>query len=307
MNSQVEIKIGSVACRCLVPLMAALVLLAAGYSVVRADYIPPSEVKIRTKVYKAERPLVELGTYEYKVSWQGLAVANATVLVSEQSLGDRGYFKVEATAKTGKVIDWFYKMRHKSESLFRKDSMEPRTFSSFQRENSRRRYRQVSFADNGDITTRKWRNGKEKDEEFFKTENSTFDPISAAFLAKSLPLELKSIMEFDVYNGKHRYLISFEVVGKEKVHVMGKTRDAFKVIPRVQKLTDSDGEKRLRSATVWISADNRREILKLESEVLVGSVKAQLVRFVPKVVPDEGQPLGATMASRAKKSKILIP
>ena len=67
----------------------------------------------------------------------------------------------------------------------------------------------------------------------------------------------------------------------EELKIMGKTRKAYKVTPSVDKLTDSKGEKRLKSAHFWISADGRREILKLESEVFFGAVKAELVSFTP--------------------------
>ena len=91
---------------------------------------------------------------------------------------------------------------------------------------------------------------------------------------------------FDVFNGTDRYLISFHVVGREKIKVAGKEYDAFKIRPSVKKLTDTEGEKRLRKVYVWVSTDGSREVLKLESEVLLGSVSAKLVRFVPDPSPE---------------------
>ena len=57
--------------------------------------------------------------------------------------------------------------------------------------------------------------------------------------------------------------------------------EAFRVVPSVKKLTDTEGEKKFRSATLWIAADETREVLKMESEVWIGSVTAKLQRFNP--------------------------
>ena len=91
---------------------------------------------------------------------------------------------------------------------------------------------------------------------------------------------------FDVFNGTDRYLISFHVVGRENIKVAGKEYDALKIRPSVKKLTDTEGEKRLRKVYVWVSSDGSREVLKVESEVLLGAVSARLVRFVPGPSPE---------------------
>ena len=108
-----------------------------------------------------------------------------------------------------------------------------------------------------------------------------FDPISAAFYAKSVPMEVGSVLEIDVFNGRNRFVITFNVVGKETVEVGDREVEAFKIEPKVKKLTDTEGEKKFRSATLWISADDKREVLKMESEVFVGSVSAELEKFEP--------------------------
>ena len=60
---------------------------------------------------------------------------------------------------------------------------------------------------------------------------------------------------------------------------------ADRVVPTVQKLTDTEGEKRIQSCKMWVSADERREILRLESKVFVGSVTAELKGIEPLAVP----------------------
>ena len=61
----------------------------------------------------------------------------------------------------------------------------------------------------------------------------------------------------------------------------GTEREVFRVIPSVQRLTDTKGEDRLKSATVFVAADGTQEPLRLESKVFIGKVVAELAGFKP--------------------------
>lgn len=66
----------------------------------------------------------------------------------------------------------------------------------------------IDFSPDGSIDARitKGRlNGPGKSEEIsFKSENATFDPISAAFLARNLPMNPGEDFGFDVFDGQDR-------------------------------------------------------------------------------------------------------
>jgi len=258
--------------------------------IVSADYIPPSRVTIRTKAYQPRDTNFPRGTYEYQVAWQGVPVGSAAIHIGTTYRAGKKMLDVEATARSTKVVGVFYELRHRSQSIFSAQDLKPVEFFSQQTENSRFTNIEVSFSPEGLIRAKVVKgklNSQGKSEEVvFKSENATFDPITAAFLARSLPINPAEDLSFDIFNGQHRYLISFHVVGREKINVAGKDYDAFKVEPRVKKLTDTQGEKRLRKAFLWVSADESREVLKLESEVFFGSVSAKLVRFVPDTSPE---------------------
>ncbi len=247
----------------------------------QADYIPPGEVAIKTTAHHISDPKIRPGTYFYDIDWQGIPVAEAQIIVRERLVNGQKFFYVEAKSKTYSGIDLFYKMRHTSQSLFHANTLSPVSFYSNQIANSKVKTRRVKFDSNGQITSKVWADGKEIEDIEFKSENQTLDPISAAFLAKSLSVNKEGDKSFDVFNGKHRYLIAFDVQGHEKTKVEGKKIDAIRIKPSIKKLTDSEGEKRFKWATIWISDDDRNEILKLESKVFIGKVTAELERFEP--------------------------
>ena len=249
-------------------------------SLANAEYIMPGDVSVSTVAYKPKHTDFNRGNYSYKVSWQGIPVATAEISVNDPDVD--GIWKVNAGAKTNDWISTFYTLSFKSESTFSKNNFRPLQFISNQTENSKKKVKQVSFDQDGTITTQAYKNGKKEETLSFRSDNKTLDPISAAFLARSLDIKVGSKKSFDVFNGKNRYLITFNVEGREKLKV-GKNRelDCFTVIPEVVKLTDTEGEKRLKSAKIWITADDKRDIIKIESSVLVGKVKAEFVKFTP--------------------------
>ena len=252
---------------------------------VGADYIPPSRVTVKTEAYKPQDTNFPRGLYEYQIAWQGVPVGSASIHIGTTYRAGKKMLDVEATARSTKVVGVFYELHHRSQSVFSAQDLKPVEFFSQQTENSRFTNIEVSFSPDGLIRAKvvkgKLNSAGKSEEVVFKSDNATFDPITATFLARSLPINPAEDLSFDIFNGQHRYLISFHVVGREKINVAGKDYDAFKVEPRVKKLTDTQGEKRLRKAYLWVSADGSREVLKLESEVFFGSVSAKLVRFVP--------------------------
>ncbi|MGH7775058.1 MAG: DUF3108 domain-containing protein, partial [Candidatus Binatia bacterium] len=103
-----------------------------------------------------------------------------------------------------------------------------------------------------------------------------FDPITAVYLARSLDFKVGDVLQLDVFGGKSRYLVVLEIASKERVALKTGEFDAYKIIPRVTNITRSGYAGRVREATVWISADEKRKPLKLVSQVFIGSVNIEV-------------------------------
>ena len=196
---------------------------------------------------------------------------------------DEQVWKTTVRARTTGVVSIFYRMKFEALSIFSATTLRSRYFYSSQKENKRVKTRAITFYDDGRIETVRTRNGKSQDPVDFTSKNMTLDPIAAAFFAKSLPISVGSKSAFDVYNGWHRYLVGFTVDSKHSIKIKGKKQDAYKVVPTVEKLTDSEGEKRLNSAALWVSTESHRRLLMLDSDIFLGSIKASLRSFTPKV------------------------
>jgi len=272
---------------------------------VSAEFIPPWKVSVHTERYRPEHVGFPQGTYDYDIAWEGIPVASGRISVESQKQTSEPVLKVTAECWSARGIRWLYNLNHRTESLFNAVSLRPIRLFTTQVENSRENTAVVDFSPEGKISSRRWKNGKSNGEDDFSVENPIFDPITATFLARSLPVDVGKEVAFDVYNGKHRYLISLNVEARETIKTAEGPRDALRVRPTVKKLTDSEGEKKLKSATLWVSADENREVLRLESKVWVGSVTAKLKRFTP--APENVQPtvdaVRAQLASPVDENK----
>ena len=267
-----------------ITLVTALALLF-GIGSVRADYIEPGACSVRTVKYTPAFTSLPEGLYEYNVTWAALPVATATIEIRGDRLESTDLISISALARSSRLVRLFYSLNHLSEAVLERNTLAPIVYHYIQRENSKLRSVEIAYDAGHEVKAKLWKDKDFKlyEERSFATDSYVLDPLSAGYLARLTPAEVGGEYQFDVFNGKHRFLITLRVEGKEKLKISGIEREAFKVVPTVRKLTDSDGEKRLRSAAIWVSADDRREILKLKSEVFFGSINAELVRFTPSV------------------------
>ena len=226
----------------------------------------------------------------YKASWNGVPVATAKVQTSPVWIGGDKFYRVQVEAKTSKMLDLIWRMRDTISSTFEAKSLVPSRFVFNQRENRKVTDTEAVY----DRANRKWivsrQRGKKLRNFEFDSPN-TLDPITAVYLARSLDLRVGEKLYFNVFGGRSRYLLELEVEGKEKIELDSGKHEAFKLVPRITNVTKDGYAGRVREATVWVSADEKRTPLLLASKVFIGTVYIELVAEqegdrLPDVAPD---------------------
>lgn len=222
-----------------------------------------------------------LGTYHFIVTWKGIRAARAEVTVEKE--GD--YYKLHTTAKTQRPIDAFYRFRYKGKSLIASDNVIPVKTETRRKKNRSEKRLSISIDEQGEIEAveTEFRRGRPRGTKTtkLKTEGFTLDPFSAALLARSLEWNPGVARQFDTFTGSGRYLITLSCTGKEEIKIRGAILQAWVVQPNIQRLDKPEKKSKLRSARIYISADDAREILMIKSSVAVGSVTLRLDKFTP--------------------------
>jgi hypothetical protein len=208
----------------------------------------------------------------YKASWNGVPVATAEVATSSQIIDGRKFYSVRVEAKTSRILDLFWKMRDTITSTIEAKALAPTHFTFRQRENQKVIDTEARF----DRNTKKWfvhRDERRKVKKYeFDQPPNTIDPITAVYLARSQDFKVGEHLYFNIFGGKYRYLLDLEVERREIIQIAAGRIDAFKIVPRIKNLMKDGYAERMNEASVWISADERRIPVMLNSRIFVGSI-----------------------------------
>ncbi len=267
------------------PLVLTIILIAAVCLYGQAVYagrIPIDEVEVITPVYSPEPGTFEprFGTYTYSVSWQGIP-AGTVELEMVQNGTD---YRIKGRAETNRFVSLFYKLRFNTEALVSASTLYPKNSTYRNRTNKDTEHTKIEFLPDGKIKSVHEDRRGDIEELHFAPDNFTLDPFSAVFLALSLPWETGDTRQFDTFTGTGRYLVELTAVDKTNITVKGEIREAFVIVPSVKNLTKKDpseDDDRLREAKIYVSTDPSREILRISSDIFIGSVNTRLVSFTP--------------------------
>ena len=111
-----------------------------------------------------------------------------------------------------------------------------------------------------------------------------FDLQTSVLYLRSQPLQPKSVYRLVVYPATNAYLATATVLGREKISVRAGSYNAVKIdlqLKKIGKDLDLQPHRKFRRATIWVSDDSDRVVLRIEAQVFVGTVFAELqsVRF----------------------------
>lgn len=220
----------------------------------------------------------------YVIKWGGITGGRASFTVTgwvEHS--SRTAYHIVSEAHSVGVVNAFYKVRDRNEIWLDRQSLSTLHFSGRIREGKYKVDRDFSV----DHPAGTFRYESQRlGEEAFKVIEGTapahvLDPFSSLFYVRTQPMEVGRDIVIDVLDGKKVYPMVVRVHAREKVKVPAGKFDCFKVEPMLRDpgIFINKGKKVL----VWLTADERRIPVRMESEVFIGSVSADLEKltYVP--------------------------
>lgn len=250
-------------------------LIAGPFSLAGRATIPAPAVPVyQPKFYPFEDGEKEV----YQATWNGMiSVATAEVHTTQAVVDGKRVYQVRVEARTSKALDLIWRMRDTISSTFEAKALAPSRFIFKQRENSRA----IDTEAHLDPVSKQWvvnRQQAGKKPRVYRFESNTLDPITAVYLARSIDFKVGDKLFFKVFGGRNQYLLELFVEKKEMVGLRsGKSVEAYRIIPRIQNLTDKGYAGRLKEAAIWISTDERRVPVKLSSKIAFGSVQLELM------------------------------
>ena len=224
-------------------------------------------------------PFEEPEKVVYRASWIGIPVAEARIKATPVWEAGKKFYATQVKAKTLPYLDLIFRMRDTIRSVINADTLKPHRFVYQQQENEKTSNTIATYHAN----TGKWLLEVQKKKRVKHHEldfADTLDPISASYLVRSLDFKVGDEFEFMVFvGGKRRYPMTVKVVREEMIAVGGRVFDAYRMKSRLELPGDDKNPSEFREALVWLSADERRTLLKATSHVLLGDFKIEMVQL----------------------------
>jgi len=215
----------------------------------------------------------EKATYRVQYHCGGLWMSAGEVTFSceESTLNNRPVYHVVGYGETYKSYDWFYKVRDKYESYIEEQTLQPLKFIRDVNEGGYSIYNNVSFNQHTHKATST--NGT------YTIPESTQDVLSGIYWARNIDFSKMSPgqkINMNMFIDDTTYAIYIKYDGTENLTTAAGTFNCIKFKPLLINGTMFKGGEKM---TVWVTNDENRVPVRVESEIAVGSIAADLYKW----------------------------
>jgi Protein of unknown function (DUF3108) len=212
----------------------------------------------------------------YRFGWSGVTAATGDVHFSKPS---ENKFQLDGTGRTIGLVRALWKLEVNYRAVASAETLRPLETQQTESYRSKKIITHLTFTNNG--VTRARTEGKGAAEAKIRQFNfpNLFDLFSAMLYLRSQPLGDHSVYRVVAYPATNAYLATVAVVGREKISVHAGNYNAIKLdlqLKRIGKHLQLQPHRKFRRATIWVSDDPERLLLRIEAQVFVGTVFAEL-------------------------------
>jgi len=252
-------------------------------SVVFAENSPDNYLAPTRKVTSTELSFDEEfepipGKYYYDVFLKGTKLGRATIEVSRQ--GDE--YIVAVTARTRGLVKYLYKVKYRGQAVVKRGPLQPSSAFIEEQTGNKKKTIHAEFPRPDKVTTiekeSKGGGPSVRKEKEFVSESFILDPFSTVFLIRSLDWGIGTDEVFDILTGNKQYELHLFCRGETVLTVDGISRNAWEIVPQTRTLKKPQ-KKKLSGFVVYLSQDERKEILKITGEPKIGRIVASLRKF----------------------------
>ena len=210
----------------------------------------------------------------YGFGWSGFPGATADIRLTRAG-ADR--LQLDVSARTIGLVRALWKFDATHTSIVEASSLRPVTVRQLENDRSERRLTELTFSPEGvvsKVTQTPGQGTKVRRFDFPRL----FDLQSALLYLRSQPMQERNVHRIVVYAATSPYLATVTVLGRERITVPAGKFNAIKFDLQLNRIKDGQLQphRKFRRANAWLSDDADRLLLKIEAQVFVGSVFAEL-------------------------------
>ncbi len=210
-------------------------------------------------------------TIYYSVIGLYVNAGNASFTTTLEKLNNKSVYHVVGDGSSNSNYDWIFKVRDKYETYFDTATLQPYKFLRDANEGGYKIYENVTF--NQKANTAVTAKG------VFKVPNCVQDVLSSIYYARNINFNnYKSgdKIPFNMFLDNEVYSLYIKYDGKEKIKTKYGKFNAIKFKPLLVKGTIFEGGENM---TVWVSDDANHIPLRIESPIVVGTIKVDMMGY----------------------------
>lgn len=212
----------------------------------------------------------------YRVHYGWITAGRASLKISNNTVDVNGRecYHVVGEGVSAKSFDWFFKVRDKYETFIDTESMVPWKFKRKIHEGKFKNYSETHFDQLNQTATVYIR---DLDPQIYDVPANIQDVVSLLYFARAQDygsLKEGDRLEFQDFLDRKVHNLQVEYQGKEVIKVAGQKYNAIKLQPLVEEDGTFEHEGDL---FIWISDDDNRIPIRVESGLVVGSIMADLI------------------------------
>jgi len=195
----------------------------------------------------------------------------ATFTTSSERFQNSDVFHVVGEGSTNPRYDWIFKVRDRYESYFNTTDLQPVKFIRQINEGKYKKHEEVTFNQKANTATTK--NG------VYKVPENVQDVISVMYYARNINYDQYKSgdkIPFSMFLDDKVYNMYINYLGKETITTKYGTFKAIKLKPLLLKGSIFDGGEKM---TIWVTDDPNHIPVRVESPIVVGSVKVDLMHY----------------------------
>lgn len=207
----------------------------------------------------------------YNLSALWVPAGEADFRATLKQLKGKNVYHIVGTGRTYSSYDWIFKVRDKYQTYLDAETMMPLRFLRDVNEGGYSFKNEVSFN----------RNTREaySDNKTFKVPACVQDVLSAIYYARNIDYKKYKPgdkIPFSLFLDNEVYHIYIRYLGKERITTRYGTFNTIKIAPLLIQGTIFEGGEDMR---VWVSDDENHIPVRVDSPILVGSIKVDLMGY----------------------------
>jgi hypothetical protein len=186
-----------------------------------------------------------------------------------EQLNGRAVFHITGVGGSNEKYDWIYRVRDRYESYIDTLTMKPVRFARDVHEGRTRKLEKIVFDHESKTAT--------TDSGVYKMPDCIQDVLSSIYFARNIDFnqyKKGDRIHFNLFLENEVHPLYIRYLGKEKIKTRYGSFNAIKFKPLLVEGTIFSGGEKM---TVWVSDDGNRIPLRIQSEILIGSVRVDMM------------------------------